>query len=213
MGGAETGAARRGVCVTVPRMLLDQKRTKRMVIIVSVICALAFVGVLPVVLGLLIFGNNDASGQTELIKEAENKVAKNPQDVAALVELASRYRASNRNTDAETTLDKAVAVGAKTYDELTPLVGALADTPPKQMTVLEQYTKAHPKDAEGWALYGTIAEQSSQTVKARLAYGRALQTAPPGSQVRANAEAAITRLSTQTTPTGVTATTPGDAAP
>jgi len=193
-------------------MLLDQQHTKRMVKLVAIICALGFVGVLPIVLGLLLFGDNDASGQTELIKEAEQKVAANPGDSAALVELATRYRSADRNRDAEATLDKAVAAGAKNYNELTPLVAALADTPQKQLTVLETYTKARPKDAEGWLLYGTIAEQNNQTVKARLAFGRALQNAPPSSPTRASAQAGIQRVSTATTPTGgVTATTPGDA--
>lgn len=192
-------------------MLLDQQRTKRMVKIVSIICALGFVGVLPVVLGLLLFGGND-SGQNRLIKDAEAQVAKNPADVTALVDLATRYKSDGRNADAEATLDKAVAAGARNYTELAPLVSALADTPTKQLAAIEKFTTTHPKDADGWLIYGQVAEQNNQTVKARLAYGRALQNAAPGTPVATNAQTAIQRLSTQTTPTGVTATTPGDVA-
>ena len=99
-------------------MLLDQQRTKRTVKIVAIICAVAFVGVLPIVLGLIIWGDNDPTGQGQIVKEAEDRVNANPNDVEALVELSLRYRNANRAADAARTLQRAIAVPPAPADEL-----------------------------------------------------------------------------------------------
>lgn len=191
------------------RMLLDQKRTKRMVKIISIICAVAFVGVLPVVLGVILFSDNDPSGQQQLIKDAESAVSANPSDIQALVDLASRYRSAGRADDANATINRAIAVPPKTADDVSAVVYALADTPPKQLSVLKTFTTSHPKNAEAWLLYGQIAEQQTQALTARLAYGRALATAGTNATIRRDAQEALQRVATMQTESTPTVTSPG----
>lgn len=190
-------------------MLLDQKKTRRMVVIVSIICAVAFVGVLPVVLGLVVFSGGSQDATSQLIDDAKQRVEENPASVPALVDLAAQYRAAGKPQDATATLQKAVALGPKTRDDLDSLTGALADQPGLRLVVLQSYTKTHPKDADAFFTYGATAEAQGQVVVARLAFQRAAQLAPKGSQLRENAESALTRLKdAPVAPTPTVPTTP-----
>lgn len=178
-------------------MLLDQKKTKRMVKIVSIICAVGFVGVLPVVLGLVVFGGGPSTAQDaakQAIKDAEAKVSAAPGDVTALVDLATQYRAANRTQDAAVTLQRAVTAGAKNSAELTTLVTGLSDSPALQLQVLQTYTKSHPKDGEAFFTYGSTAERAGQILAARLAFQRAVQVAPKGSALAQSAQQALNRV-------------------
>ncbi len=180
-----------------------------MVKIISIICAVAFVGVLPVVLGLIIWGDNDPTGQNQIIKEAEDRVNANPTDVEALVDLALRYRSANRTADADRTIQRAIDAPPKTAGQLDSLVYALADTPQRQTAVLDTFTKAHPKNAAGWLLYGQIAEQQTQALRARLAYSRALANAGADKEIRQEAQQGIQRVATMATQSVPTPTAPG----
>lgn len=182
-------------------MLLDQKKTKRMVRIVSIICAVGFVGVLPVVLGLVVFGGGSSNGTGQLVKDAENRVKAAPDDVTALVDLAAQYRAAGRTQDAAVQLQKAIGVGAKTSSDLQALVSGLADNPAEQLQVLQTYTKAHPKDADAFFTYGSTAEGAGQILTARLAYQKAFQAAGKDSTLRQNARLALDRLKNAPVPT------------
>lgn len=177
-----------------------------MVVIVSIICAVAFVGVLPIVLGLVVFGGGSDSPTQQLIKDAENRVKAEPNNIEALVTLAAQYRGAGRQQDEVVTLQKAVGVGAKTNDELQLLLGGLAQQVGQRLQVLQTYTKAHPKDGDAFLTYGQTAETASQTLTARLAYQRALQLAPKGSTLRQNAQTALDRL--KNTPAAPTPTVP-----
>lgn len=191
-------------------MLLDQQRTKRMVKIVSIICALAFVGVLPVVLGIIIFGDNDPTGQEQVISDAESRLKTNPNDIQAMVDLSIAYRNSNRIADADRAIQQAIDLPPKTVRDAETVAYALADTPQKQLNVMKTFTSSHPKNAEGWLILGRLAEQQSQALQARLAYGRALSTAGANKEFRQEAQEAIERVATMGTSTGLTPTTPGD---
>lgn len=190
-------------------MLLDQQRTKRTVKIVAIICAVAFVGVLPIVLGLIIWGDNDPTGQGQIVKEAEDRVNANPNDVEALVELSLRYRNANRAADADRTLQRAIDVPPATADELESVVNALADTPQRQFAVLDTFTKANPKDGAAWLIYGRIAEQQTQGLRARLAFSRALANAGADQGLRQEAQQGIQRVATMATQSVPTPTAPG----
>jgi tetratricopeptide (TPR) repeat protein len=190
-------------------VLLDQKKTRRMVVIVSIICAVAFVGVLPVVLGLVVFGGGSQDATGQLIDDAQKRVAQDPTSVLALVDLAAQYRAANKPQEAATTLQKALSLGAKTKDDLQALTGGLADAPLQQLQVLQDYTKSHPNDADAFFTYGATAEGLGQVLVARLAYQKAFQVAPKGSTLRENAQSALTRLKDAPIPTTpVVPTTP-----
>ena len=180
-----------------------------MVVIVSIICAVAFVGVLPVVLGLVVFGGGSQDATGQLIDDAKKRVEQNPASVRALVDLAAQYRAAGKPQDASATLQKALALGPKTKDDLQALTGGFSGQPALQLQVLQTYTKAHPKDAEAFFSYGATAEQVQQVLVARLAYQRAVELAPKGSSMRENAQAALTRLKdTPVAPTPTNPTTP-----
>lgn len=196
-------------------MLLDQKKTKRRVRIISIVCAIAIIGALPVIGGVLIFGGgssgpNDALNQA--VKDAEAKAQASPQDVTALVDLAIQYRAAERTQDAAATMQKAVALGAKNSEELSTLITGLSDNPALQLQVLQAYTKTHPKDGDAFFTYGSTAERVGQIVTARLAYQRALKLAAPGSLLAQNAKQALARAKATPVPTApqatVTQTTP-----
>ena len=189
-----------------------------MVVIVSIICAAGFVGVLPIVLGLVVFGGGGTGSQTQqVLKDAENRVKATPDSIDALVALAGLYRGANRTQDEAVTLQKAMGVGAKNNNELQLLLGGLSQLVGQRLQVLQTYTKAHPKDADAFLTYGQTAETANQTLTARLAYQRALQLAPKGSTLSQNAKIALDRLKatpatptpTVPTPTATAPVTPG----
>lgn len=177
-----------------------------MVVIVSIICAVAFVGVLPVVLGLVVFGGGSDSQSEQVLKDAENRVKAAPNSIEALVTLAAQYRGAGRQQEEAVTLQKAIAVAPKNNQELQLLLGGLAQQVGQRLQVLQAYTKTHPKDADAFLTYGQTAETTSQTLVARLAYQRALQLAPKGSSVRQNAQTGLDRL--KNTPAAPTPTVP-----
>ncbi len=180
-----------------------------MVVIVSIVCAVAFVGVLPVVLGLVVFGGGSQDATSQLIDNAKKRVEQDPTSVSALVDLAVQYRAADKPQDANATLQKALALGPKTRDDLQALAGAFSEQPALKLQVLQTYTKAHPKDADAFFDYGAAAEQVQQVVLARLAYQRAVELAPKGSSLRGNAQTSLTRLKdTPVAPTATVSTPP-----
>ena len=189
-----------------------------MVVIVSIICAAGFVGVLPIVLGLVVFGGGGSGSQTQqVLKDAENRVKATPDSIDALVTLAGLYRGANRTQDEAVTLQKAMGVGAKNNNELQLLLGGLSQLVGQRLQVLQTYTKAHPADADAFLTYGQTAESVNETLIARLSYQRALQLAPKGSALRQNAQTALARLKatpatptpTVPTPTATAPVTPG----
>ncbi len=173
-----------------------------MVVIVSIVSAVAFVGVLPIVLGLVVFGGGGSGDpQQQLVEDAERRVQAAPNQVVPLVELAAAYRAAGRPQDEATALQKAIAAGPDDNNELQALVGGLSQQPAQQLQVLAAYTKAHPKDADAFFTYGAAAERAGQTLAARLAYQQAVKTSRPGSTLRENATTALERLRNAPPPT------------
>ena len=133
-------------CATFLIVLLDQKRTRRMVVIVSIICAAGFVGVLPIVLGLVVFGGGGSGSQTQqVLKDAENRVKATPDSIDALVSLAALYRGANRTQDEAVTLQKAMGVGVKNNDELQLLLGGLAQQVGQRLQVLQDLHQGAPQ--------------------------------------------------------------------
>lgn len=180
-----------------------------MVVIVSIVCAVGFVGVLPVVLALVVFGGGGQDPTGQLINDAKKRVEENPTSVRALIDLAAQYRAAGKPQEVTATLQRAVALGPKTKDDLQALTGGLSDQPAAQLQVLQAYTKTHPRDADAFFTYGATAEGLQQVVIARLAYQRSFQLAPKGSTLRENALSALNRLKdAPVAPTPTAPTTP-----
>lgn len=165
------------------------------------------VGVLPIALGVIIFSDNGQTNPNTTLKDAEAKVAKNPKDITSLVSLSAQYRAAGRPKDALDTLQKAIDLGPKTTNELRIVVGALGSDSAKQLTVLRTFTKAYPKNPDGWYQYGLIAANTGDTLGARLAYQKVLAIVPASSPLTAQANAGLEALA-QSAPTNITPTTP-----
>ncbi len=169
---------------------------------------IGLVGVLPIALGMIIFGGDGQSATpSSLVKDAEAKVAKNPTDISALVSLSAQYKSVGRNKDAADTLKKAVTIGPKTVDELRLIVGAYGTDTAKQSEVIKAFTKTHPKSAEGWLLAGTVASNTGDTLGARLAYQKVLDLANASSSLGKSAQAGLDQLAAQTA-TQIVPTTP-----
>jgi cytochrome c-type biogenesis protein CcmH/NrfG len=179
-------------------VLLDQQRTRKITRVVAIIMVIGLVGVLPIMLGVIIFGDSgQAASQSTLIEDAEAKVAKNPKDIAALVTLAAQYKNAGRNKDAEDTLDKAAAINPSNITELRMLFGAYAADTAKQTKIITAFTKSHPKNADGWMLAGTTSAAAGDLLGARLAYQRVIALAGAKSTLGQSAQAGIDQLAAQ----------------
>jgi predicted Zn-dependent protease len=180
-------------------VLLDQQRTRKITRVVAIIMVIGLVGVLPIMLGVIIFGDSgQGATPSTLIQDAEAKVAKNPKDIASLVALAAQYKNAGRNKDAEDTLEKAADIGPKNVTELRMLFGGYAADTAKQTAIVTAFTKSHPKDADGWMLAGTTSAAAGDTLGARLAYQRVIALAGATSVLGKSAQAGIEQLATQT---------------
>lgn len=190
-----------------------------MVKIVSIISALAFAGVIFVVLGVIFAGGGGGGGagdpQKAAISQAEQATRATPNNMQAWVDLGRDYAAVGRTTDAQTAYERAIAIGPKNADDLNSLVAALSANPTRQLSVLGSYVKTHPRDVDAYSTYGSVAEAAKNTFVARLAYQQVLRLAPKDSTARAAAVAGLARLKsggTSTTPAPSTPATPSSPA-
>jgi len=166
------------------------------------------VGMLPIALGMIIFGDSGQStSPSTYIQDAEAKVAKNPKSIAALVTLAAQYKNAGRNKDAEDTLKRAADIGPKNITDLRLLFGGYASDTAKQTEIISAFTKSHPNNADGWMLAGTTSSAAGDVLGARLAYQRVIAIAGAGSTLGQSAKAGIDQLATQT-PGQIVPTTP-----
>jgi tetratricopeptide (TPR) repeat protein len=165
-------------------VLLDQKRTKRMVQIVAVITTIAFIGLVPVVIlasiGVGPFGGGDNSAEAELIAEAQSRVDDNPQDPDAWSDLASAYQLDENYPEAIAAAEQAVKLAPNDYDQVQVLVGVYiaAGQNEPALESLQTYTGRKNPDPEAFLELGSRAEQLGRTDLARLSYQRFLQLAP-----------------------------------
>ena len=162
-------------------MLLDQKRTKRMVKIVSVIAALAFAGVIFVVLGVILAGGGSSSdGTGDLLKQAQERVQTEPKNPAAWEDLASQYASQQRLAEAIPPAQRAVQLAPNDYSRLQTLVSLLSQTNDhnQAVVVLQRFTARNPKNADAFIDLGIQAEAAKRTALAKLAYGSFLRLLP-----------------------------------
>jgi len=165
--------------------------------IVGIIMVIGLVGVLPIMLGYIIFGGGDTAQSAEgLVQEAENRVAENPRDLSLLVALSAQYQSVGRNREAEETLERAATLGAKTGDDLRILVAAFNAEPTRQAAIAAAFTKKYPRNVDGWLTSANIAAQTGDTLTARLAYQKVLDLAEPGSPEAQSAQAGLDALQT-----------------
>lgn len=161
-------------------MLLDQKRTRRTVQVVSIATSLAFAGVIFVVLGLIFFGGGSGSAADQQVHDAKNLVQKEPKSVDAWESLASAYAAKGDFGQAVDAADRAVALAPKDFSTLQSLISLQIRNGDQAaaLTTLERYTARNPHNAEAFVQMANLADDAGRTDLARLAYQRFLALAP-----------------------------------
>jgi tetratricopeptide (TPR) repeat protein len=201
-------------------VLLDQKRTKRMVKIVSIVAAIAFAGVIFVVLGVIVFGGGGGgNGAGDQLKAAQQLVQQNPRSAAAWTDLAAQYQAQGQTAQAIDAAQHAVSLAPNNYSGVQSLVALLSNSNQhaQAVVVLQRYTAKNATNADAFLTLGLEAERASRKKLAQLAYGRFLELAPQdanapfvrdklktlgggGTPTRATTTAAPTTTSTPATP-------------
>jgi predicted Zn-dependent protease len=163
-------------------VLLDQKRTKRIVQIVSVFAAIAFAGggVLAIVFIFLGGGGSPSSGADQLVKDAKVLVDKNPRDADAWAQLAGAYDTDQQPGPAVEAATRAVKLEPNDFSRVQQLVGLQqrAGLTEEPVAALQAYTQRKPKDPDGFLLLGRFSSDAGKTVLARLAYETFLRLDP-----------------------------------
>lgn len=160
-------------------MLLDQKRTRRLVQVVAILTSLAFAGVIFVVLGLVFFGG-DASPEDQVLSDAKARVQAEPQSADAWEELASGYAGTGELPQAIIAARKAVQLAPRDYRRLQTLVSLqvrATDTDAAIATV-QKFTADNPRNADAFLQLGQLAEDAGRTDLARLSYQAFLRLEP-----------------------------------
>jgi cytochrome c-type biogenesis protein CcmH/NrfG len=163
-------------------VLLDQKRTKRMVQVVAVLTSIAFVGVIFVVVGFIVFGGADNSASNELRADAQERIDADPNDPEAWLALAAAEANAENPAAALEAAQTAASLDEESFEITRTVVTyqlATGDLPAAVET-LQAYTQANPENAEAFFQLGFTADQAGQTNLARLSYQRYLALAPDG---------------------------------
>lgn len=184
-------------------MLLDEKRTKRIVRVIAILTSVAFAGVGAIVIALVIFGGNTSASQ-QLVKDAKSAVEKSPNDAEAWNRLASAYLADRKFTDALAPAKKAVSLAPKEFSNTQVLVSVqtqLGD-PDGAITALQDFTKVVPDEPQAFLQLGQLAQQQGRTALARLSYAAYLNLNPEGATADAVRQAldALSKPAAATTP-------------
>jgi len=161
-------------------VLLDQKRTRRLVQVVAILTSLAFGGVIIVVMGLIFFGGGGTSAAEQALDDAKSRVQEQPSNPDAWEELASAYSGNDQPTEAIAAARKAVALAPRDLRRIQTLVALQVRGSDQAAAVqtLQGFTERNPKNAEAFLQLGQLAEQAGRTDLARLSYQRFLQLQP-----------------------------------
>jgi predicted Zn-dependent protease len=203
-------------------MLLDQKKTKRMVRIVSVIAALGFVGALLPFLVIVIVqggGTSVAEQQRNEIADAQTLTRETPKDPVAWADLADKLTLAQRASEAVAPARRAVALAPRQFRYVQILVDALTQSAQTEQAVqeLQKFTRREPRNAEAFLRLGDLALGTGKYALARLSFqtvigleGEGTLLANQALQGLAQVEAAQnpTTTPTETTPERTTTTGP-----
>lgn len=157
-----------------------------MVQVVAVLTSIAFIGVIFVVVGFIVFGGGGSSGANgggaELRSVAEDEIEADPQNPEGWSALAAA-ELQDGNTDAALeAAQMAAKLDPNDFDLVQTVVQVqvTSGNGPAAVQTLQNYTQSNPQDPDGFVTLGQIADQNGQTDLARLAYQRYLQLAPDG---------------------------------
>lgn len=168
-------------------MLLDQKRTRRIVQVVAILTSLAFAGVIFVVIAFVIFGGGGGTQgvNSELIGAAQDRVDAAPNDPDAWGQLAAAYAADQDFVQAIPAAERAVELsGGDDYAPVRTLVSLQIqnNNPDGAIEALAAFTARNPDNADAFLQLGTLADQNARTQLARLSYQRFLVLSPDDTQ-------------------------------
>jgi tetratricopeptide (TPR) repeat protein len=168
-------------------VLLDQKRTRRIVQVVAILTSLAFAGVIFVVIAFVIFGGGGGTQgvNSELISAAQDEVDASPDDPNAWGQLAAAYAADQDFQQAIPAAEKAVELsGGDDYPPVRTLVSLQIqnNNPDGAIAALSDFTAENPDNADAFLQLGTLADQNGRIQLARLSYQRFLVLNPDDSQ-------------------------------
>ena len=160
-------------------MLLDQKRTKRIVQVAAILTSIAFVSTIFVVLGIVLFGGG-SSPERDQVNELKALVNRQPDDADLWQQLASAHIAAGDTEESIAAGRRAVELEPDNFRNVSILVLALRESGDESaaVDVLEEYTQANRTNAEAFLQLGQAASAVGRTTIARLAYQRFLELEP-----------------------------------
>jgi predicted Zn-dependent protease len=171
-------------------VLLDEKRTKRIVRIIAILTSIAFAGVGVVVIALVIFGGTASAGE-QLVKDAKSAVEARPNDAEAWNRLASAYLADDKPLEAVEPAKKAVALAPGEFSNTQVLVSVQLRNGDQSgaITALQNFTRRVPDEPQAFLQLGQLAQQAGRIPLARLSYAAYLNLNPEGATADAVREA------------------------
>jgi cytochrome c-type biogenesis protein CcmH/NrfG len=177
-------------------VLLDQKRTRRMVQITAILTSLAFAGVIFVVLGLVFFGGGGSTVADQQLSDAQALVKEQPTSADAWEQLASAQVGKEQFDEAIVAQRRALELDPDNLSRTRSMVAIQSQKGDAAgaITTLQAYTAKHPESAEAFLDLAQLAETSSKTTLARLSYQAFLRLAPNNP----NADAIRAKLKTLT---------------
>jgi tetratricopeptide (TPR) repeat protein len=185
-------------------VLLDEKRTKRIVQVVAILTSIAFAGTIFVVMGIVFFGGG-SSPERDQVNELKGLVERQPQNADAWQQLASAHIAAGDTQEAVAAAERSVELAPESFRNVSTLVLALQEAGDTGGAVdaLEEFTNANRTNSEAFLQLGVSAQAIGRTAVARLAFQRYLELEPDSSR------AEFVREQLQTLAGGTPATTTG----
>ena len=164
-------------------MLLDEKRTKRIVQVVAILTSIAFAGTIFVVMGIVFFGGA-SSPERDQVNELKGLVEREPRNADAWQQLASAHIAAGDTQEAVEAAERSVALAPDSFRNVSTLVLALqeADDPGGAVDALQEFTNENRTNSEAYLQLGVSAQAIGRTAVARLAFQRYLALEPDSSR-------------------------------
>lgn len=164
-------------------MLLDQKRTKRLVKVSAVVTALAFGGIALIVVLAIFFGigaGGAGDPAKERVTQARERVDRQPDNAAAWDQLATAQYTAGDTDGAITSSKRAIALAPHDFSRTQTLSQIYSDSNRHQqaMNVINDFIEKNPDSAEAYLQLGGAAEAAGKPQVARLSYEKFLQLDP-----------------------------------
>ncbi len=185
-------------------MLLDQKRTQRIVKIAAVLTSVAFAGLGIVVIAVIMLGGGGNATEADRVTAARERVEQQPQNASAWDQLATaEYLAGNKDAAIKASR-KSIALAPREFTRRLTLVRIYKESGQPQLALkeIQAYIDKNPNDAEAFLQLGGTADEAGNPIMARLAYQRFLTLDPQNPSAAQVRERLKALTGTQTAPAG-----------